>query len=169
MLLELREAVPGQRKKLMDIYRQSNIENIAYFFPDAGNEETGLAMVENSFMEFMEEFITREENRCYIWEEEGEWLSALRVERFDGYWFLEALETRPDRRKRGYAERLMIAVIQRLRGYGRVIIRDSVSKNNEASIALHRKCGFFIETENGVDYPGGEPDAGCYGMAYFEE
>ena len=41
MLMDLREALPEHRKKLMDIYRESNEENIAYFFPGCERRREG--------------------------------------------------------------------------------------------------------------------------------
>ena len=82
------------------------------------------------------------------------------------FYYLEALETAKQYRKKGYGTEFLQELIRLLKRCGRVIIRSNVSKNNMASLALHRKCGFAIEEENGINYLTGEQRASVYGMVY---
>ena len=66
------------------------------------------------------------------------YFSALRLEPYEDGLLLEALETAPAHRRKGYAEKLIRAVqaefLQK--------IYSHVSKKNTASLAVHQKCGF---------------------------
>ena len=80
---------------------------------------------------------------------------------------MEALETPPKYRKKGYASELLNEMITHLHQQGSVDIRDCVSKTNTASLATHKKCGFFIAEENGIYYPSNTVNNKTYGMRYF--
>ena len=102
-----------------------------------------------------------------VWEEAGEWVSALRMNEVEpGLYYLEALETRPGYRRRGCAARLLEAVIDRLKAKGPFRVCDCVSKRNEPSIRTHLACGFRIASETGHDYLQNTDDPGDYGFEY---
>ena len=61
----------------------------------------------------------------------------------------------------------MCVIIAHLYQQGSVDIRDRVSKTNTASLATHKKCGFFITEENGIYYPSNTVNNKTYGMRYF--
>ena len=61
----------------------------------------------------------------------------------------------------------MHVIIAHLHQQGSVDIRDFVSKTNTASLATHKKCGFFIAEENGIYYPSNTVNNKTYGMRYF--
>lgn len=61
----------------------------------------------------------------------------------------------------------MCVIIANLHQQGSVDIRDCVSKTNTASLATHKKCGFFIAEENGIYYPSNTVNNKTYGMRYF--
>ena len=62
---------------------------------------------------------------------------------------------------------MLFRSIAALREKGAVVIRDNVDKDNLASLATHKKCGFVIDQENGVDYLCDEEvDEYAYGMLY---
>lgn len=62
------------------------------------------------------------------------------------------------------SEAIIREVVELLKQRGQVVIRDNVSKRNLPSLATHKKCGFVIEKENGVDYLSGEQSDRVYGM-----
>ena len=102
MLRKLTELSPEDGARLMAIYRESNGENAAWFAPDAPTPEEGLRRTEAGFLTWLrEDFLPRKENTLWVWEEDGIFLSALRLTELDGFLWLEALETRPDRRGQG--------------------------------------------------------------------
>lgn len=61
----------------------------------------------------------------------------------------------------------MCVIIAHLHQQGSVDIRDCVSKTNTASLAIHKKSGFFIAEKNGIYYPSNTVNNKTYGMRYF--
>lgn len=75
-----------------------------------------------------------------LWTEAEHYVSALRLEpHLDGY-LLTCLETAPDAREKGFATALVRHVCCNVQGK----IYSHVMKNNLASMAVHKKCGFII-------------------------
>lgn len=168
MLLKIMRYSDLDERKLMDIYCESNYENTDYFFPDEPDKEKAVRDVESGFLNFLKtEFFTNDGNAYWILEENGVWVSALRLNLIeDGLYYLEALETPPKCRKNGYATQLLEGVIEKLKENGSFRICDCVSKKNKASIRVHEKCGFSIVSESGFDYLQNESDDRDYGFEY---
>ena len=153
-------------RKLMDIYAEGNRENAEYFYPELPLAD-GVAREEQKFAKMLREsFLCKAENELYVLETEGRWVAALRLTRMDGFYYLEALETKPDQRKKGYGKALLTALCKELAARGPVVVRDCVGKRNEASLRTHLSAGFVIDRDPGIEYPGGEADARCFGMLY---
>lgn len=150
---------------LMKVYIEGNEDNAVYFYPDKPLSE-GVKLAEADFKRFLDGFFAKDGNICYVLEEDGEFISALRLRSFEDFYYLEALETAPDYRRKGYA----VSLITQVCGYlaeetgKEIVIRDCVSKNNQASLAAHKKAGFVIETEQGIDYENGSKPDDHYGM-----
>lgn len=77
--------------------------------------------------------------RYFVLEEDGAYLSALRIEPFWDGLLLAGLQTHPHHRCRGYALALMGEVLEGLRG---MKIYSHIEKKNPASRAIHEKLGF---------------------------
>ena len=88
--LETFARVDGRR--LMDIYREDNIENTDYFYPDMKDKAQALARVEQDFLHYLEtDFFFKPGNTYWVLEENGVWVSALRLtELSPGDYYLEA-------------------------------------------------------------------------------
>ncbi len=155
--------------RLMKVYAESNRENTDYFFPDIEDKDLATRKVEEGFLQFLQqEFFAGPGPAYYVLEEAGEWVSALRLNEIEpGLYYLEALETRPERRRKGCAARLLTEVIDHLKRKGPFRLCDCVSKRNEASIQTHLACGFQIVSEAGHDYLQNEDDEGDFGFAFF--
>ena len=155
-------------RKLMDVYAESNVENTAYFCPEETDPEKAVRFVEEGFLNYLKnEFLSSPGNAVWVLEKDGIWLSALRTTMVsEGLYFLEALETRPDSRKRGYGSELLSAVISALKETGAFRLCDCVDKANTASVRTHERCGFVKVSEEGYDYLQEETDPGSYGMEY---
>lgn len=164
--LETFARVDGRR--LMDIYREDNIENTDYFYPDMKDKAQALARVEQDFLHYLEtDFFFKPGNTYWVLEENGVWVSALRLtELSPGDYYLEALSTHPDFRRQGCAVRLLEAVLAELKKEGPFRLRDCVGKKNVPSLGVHEKCGFRIAAQDGTDYLSGEVNERCYGMEY---
>lgn len=92
-----------------------------------------------------EDFFSRRGSAYYIWEREGTYLAALRLEGYADGMLLSGLQTRPDRRRKGYARALMGAVFRSLPAGTKVY--SHVVRNNRASLALHAALGFEKEKD----------------------
>lgn len=136
--------------------------------PDGITLAAAIAAEEQDFLKFVRKFLSEERNCYYILEENGEWVSALRLTHLDDFYYLEALETTENHRREGCAVRLLHEVAALLRTRGTVSIRSCVHKRNAPSLATHKKCGFIIAEENGTDYLDGSCSDRHYGMWYRE-
>ena len=123
---------------LMEVYVEGNLENGALFHPEA-SEQLQLMQAEQSFYAYLTQSFFRTPGAVYaIWEEQGKYISALRLEPYEDGLLLEALETAPAYRRKGYAEKLIRSVQERFPQK----IYSHVSKQNRASLKVHQKCGF---------------------------
>ena len=171
MLLRASNYSDLDERKLMDIYAESNYENTDYFFPDEKDKAVAVRQVEQGFCDFLRnEFYANEGNECWVLDEDGVWVSALRLSLIEkGLYYLEALETAPACRKHGYATILLEGVIEELKKEGSFRICDCISKKNAASLRVHEKCGFRIVSDEGFDYLQNEANAGYFGLEYSFE
>lgn len=168
MILEFRRLRDLDFPKLMAVYREGNQENAAYFYPNLLDKAEALRRTEGDFLDYLRrDFFAREGGRYLVLEENGEWISALRIcPVAEGFWYLEALETRPDRRKMGYGTRLLAGTLERLKGEGPFRLADTVSKKNPASLRTHEKCGFTVAADPAWDYLQEISEPGCLGLEY---
>lgn len=124
--------------QLMEVYAQGNEENGADIWPELPRQQR-LLRAEQAFYQYLTEVFFRTSGAVYaLWQEEGVYVSALRLEPYQDGLLLEALETAPDQRRKGYAEKLIRAVQEAFPQR----IYSHVSKKNAPSLAIHQKCGF---------------------------
>ncbi len=154
--------------KLMEVYAEGNTENARELYPELP-PAAGLRRAEEDFLQFLrEEFFTRPGPAYYVLEEDGIWRSALRLNRLEeGLYYLEALETRPEDRRRGFALRLLREVLAALRGRGLPFrLCDCVAKDNRPSLRVHELCGFCIADTVGRSLLTGGTNPWNYSMEY---
>ena len=102
----------------------------------------------SSYASFLRDFVEYPNQLIIVEESDGDWVSALRaIETIEGHWFLEAVETKPEERKKGFGEKLLYHTIDYLKNIGMTELTCTISKNNFKSQALHGKCGFIPTTE----------------------
>ena len=168
MMITITEFEDVDARKLMDIYAESNYENTDYFFPDEPDKDVAVRMVEEGFLDYLKNgFFTQPGASYRVLEENGIWVSALRLNRIQSdLYYLEALETRPDRRGKGYATLLLSGVLESLKRDGPFRLCDCVSKKNAVSLKVHEKCGFRIVSDEGYDYLNEEADDHDFGLEY---
>lgn len=136
--------------KLMEVYTEGNQENAAELYPGLP-EGQGLLQAEQDFWQYLNEVFFKTPGAVYcVWQQSGAYISALRLEPYQDGLLLEALETAPEHRKKGYAVTLLHAVLQWLTGQGGVKIYSHIRHHNTASIAVHQKCGFRKVLDHGV-------------------
>lgn len=102
--------------------------------------------------------------RYLIWQEEGQYLSALRVEPYRDGFLLNGLETAPEHRGKGYAAALIRATQDYLRKQGTACLYSHVEKKNTPSLMVHRKCGFEVLSDRAVFLDG---SADCRSVTLF--
>ena len=148
--------------QLMMVYEEGNRENAEAFWPDM---EEGQRMIraEQEFYQYLREiFFPTEHARYYVWEENGNYVSALRLEPYRNGMLLEALETHPGYRRMGYAASLIRAVQE---VSSDVKIYSHVSKRNKASLKTHEKCGFCRISDLAV-YADGSVNSRSYTLCW---
>ena len=168
MILKISDYNKIDQRKLMDVYSESNFENTDYFYPDEKNKEVAVSKVESGFLHFLKDDFYRNAKAAYwVFEEDGIWISALRTcEIRTGLYYLEALETRPDYRQKGYGYLLLSGVLEKMKADGPFRLCDCVGKKNNASLKTHEKCGFRIVSDKGYDYLREETDDHDFGLEY---
>ena len=76
---------------------------------------------------------------CCVWQVQGRYVSALRLQPWGDGWLLEGLQTHPAYRRNGYGKQLVTAVLQEL-DLPKVYVH--IQRCNAASVSLHIACGF---------------------------
>lgn len=136
---------------LMEVYIEGNLEK--------AEEGLSLLEAEQNFYTFLQDvFFTRPSAAYWILEEKGSYVSALRLEPYKDGWLLEALETAPQHRRRGYAEKLLRQVTA-LPEYNKIY--SHVHKKNIPSLAVHEKCGFSRIAETAAYIDGSVNSRAC--------
>lgn len=135
--------------ELMEVYSDSNEEK-ASDWPDLPHG-FALLLAEQDFRQYLNEVFFRTNGAvCAVWEASGKYVSALRLEPYQDGLLLEALETAPSFRKKGYASALIREVQRYLAEKGSVKLYSHVNKRNIPSLKTHEKCGFSIISDRAV-------------------
>ena len=113
------------------VYRQSN--------RDSGAEERMLSYLR-------EDFFSIRGAVCALWEVEGRYVSALRLEPYKDGYLITAVETAPQDRRKGYAKALLQAVINHFGGP----VYSHIEKSNKPSLNLHQTCEFTLCADSAV-------------------
>ncbi len=95
---------------------------------------------EQEFYQYLREgFFTRPGDVYCIWEAEGAYKAALRLQTYRDGILLEALETAPGERRRGYAKALVQAALE---AFPNKKVYVHIDRRNRVSLGLHEACGF---------------------------
>ena len=79
--------------RLLSVYSESMNEMKIHFANDAEMCET--------YASFLRDFVKNPKQLILVEASDHEWVSALRaIETIEGHWFLEAVETKPEERKK---------------------------------------------------------------------
>lgn len=125
-------------EQILQVYEESILAN-------AEQSSTGKRQAEDAFYAYLEDDFFRQPSAFYaIWKDADIYQCALRIEPYRDGLLLEALETAPTARRKGYAIALMKGVLDYLKDSEYKIIYSHVEKRNRASVKLHQKCGFQI-------------------------
>ncbi len=153
--------------QLMKVYSEGNRENGAYFFPDASPEEQ-LRRAEAEFLSYLREDFFRCKGAFYcVWVENGCYQSALRLEPYNDGYLLEALETAPEGRRKGYATLLIKASLAYLKTRSCKAVYSHVGKKNVPSLAVHTNCGFQLISDSANYIDGTVTQSSCTLCCYL--
>ena len=148
--------------KLMEVYTESNLENGKEFWPEEPRQRQ-IALAEQEFYNYLQQVFFKTDGAFYVvWEQENRYLSALRLEPYRDGLLLEALETAPEQRRRGYAKALIRNVLMHA---GSTKIYSHVGKRNMASLRTHESCGFRTISDFAV-YADGSVNQRCFTLCY---
>ena len=125
---------------LMEVYRQSNLENARRAY-SREPEAVGLRLAEEDFRESLNAFFRASGAVCAVWTEEGRYVSALRLEPWRDGLLLTGLETAPEHRGKGYAKKLIRSALEY---FPMQKVYSHVRKDNSSSLHAHQACGFEI-------------------------
>lgn len=138
--------------RLFSVYAES--------MEDLQKNFAGAAQMRVEYSAFLTDFIAGPKHLVLVEEAGSEWISGLRaIETKAGCWFLEAVETMPEKRNQGYGKALLLHTIDYLTGLGMTELSCTIAKENAASQALHKKCG-FVPTDLPPVNPWGENEEG---------
>lgn len=147
---------------LMAVYEESNRENGEEFWPDMEQNQRVIRAEQEFYQYLRQVFFSTELARYYVWEEQGVYLSALRLEPYRDGMLLEALETHPAYRRMGYAARMIRAVQE---ACPNLKIYSHVGKRNKASLITHERCGFRRISDQAV-YADGSVNSRSYTLCW---
>ncbi len=100
----------------------------------------GSLLAEQDFYQYLSECFFTQPGDCYcLWEAEGRYQAAVRLQRYRDGILLEALETAPQCRRKGFAKALVLAALAQ---FPRERFYVHIDRKNKASMALHEGCGF---------------------------
>ena len=126
-------------RRLMTVYEEGNLETAAADYPHLPQMQ-GVMQAEQDFYQYLRESFFPTTGASYaVWEENDTYVSALRLEPHRDGLLITALETAPQYRRRGFAKKLITAVLEALPGEK---LYSHVSKRNVASLRTHASCGF---------------------------
>ena len=146
----------------MSVYAESNSENGQEFWPEESSHRQ-IALAEQEFYSYLRQVFFKTDGAFYaVLEQDGQYVSALRLEPYRDGLLLEALETAPDHRRKGYATVLVRDVLEHT---GNIKIYSHVGKRNFASLRTHESCGFRIVSDFAV-YADGSVNQRCYTLCF---
>ena len=129
-------------EQLMSVYHESNTVNAKIRYKECP-EEMAIKREEEDFLSYLrEDFFTVKGAFYAVWVVDGVYYAALRLEPYRSGLLLEALETAPNVRRKGYAELLMNAVINHLETFEHRLLYSHIRNSNIPSLGVHKKCGF---------------------------
>ena len=151
-LLVCREFDRVDKAPFMNVYKESSSENAVRWYPEL-SAEAALQKYEEGYADYMAHGFADEGGLSFILQENGVYVCALRLfPRGDGQFYLEALETHPAYRQRGYGTQLLNKMTAYLAAENPFFtVTSHVKKTNTASIRTHLAAGFIIAADYVVE------------------
>lgn len=144
MLLQVTTVHNNSLEQLFSVYEES--------MKDLQSRYASLEDMKASYADFLNEFLSIPNQYVLVEAAEGQWVSGLRaIETESGCWFLEAVETMPEERRKGHGRRLLLHTLDFLKSRGMQQAFCQISKNNIKSQKLHISCGFIPTEDPSID------------------
>lgn len=149
-----------ETKQVLEVYSDSILqaaENSAADLP------YGLRLVnaEQEFLAYLRDFFQCPEAILGVWEVDGIYKAALRVEPYRDGRLITGLETALTDRRCGYGTRLVKAILHYLGENEKIRVYSHVDKRNIASLSLHFACGFRKVADHAVYLDGSVFTSSC--------
>ncbi len=146
--------------QLCDVYHESNtLQGRRQYFGEPSNLQ--LLQAEQDFYEYLRLFFQDDRVFCAVWEAEGAYKAALRIEPYMDGCIITALETAPEARRMGYGYSLVTKTVDYLSCQNVEKIYAHIQKKNTASLRLHEKCGFTVCMDHAVYLDGSVLTSSC--------
>lgn len=142
--------------QLMAVYEEGNLENGGELYSGLPQGQALLRAEQDFYQYLRHDFFAVNGAYYAIWQENEMYVSALRIEPYKDGVLLEALETHPKHRRKGFAEKLIREVLPM-----EPKVYSHVGKRNAASLRVHEKCGFYRISEQAVYIDGSVNDKCC--------
>lgn len=164
-LLVLNRFEEVDERQFLNIFKESSVENAGKWYPEL-EEAEALQQYENGFIGYMRTDFWREGGKLFILSDGNDYVCSLRLfEKAPQEYYLEALETNPSFRLKGYAKELLFQLQQYLKKrHNDYVITAHVAKTNAASLNTHRAAGFIVTADYVVE--DGERYDGDYQLTY---
>lgn len=139
--------------------KKLDIAQLMYVYTQSNSESGDILQTEQDFYWDLLDFFAQSGTFYAVWHADDMYASAVRVEAYrDGY-IIAGLETAPTARNKGYAKKLITAVIDHLPKSCKLY--SHVDKKNIPSIAVHTACGFERILEHAVYLDGSVLPSSC--------
>ena len=94
-------------ESLMQVYWEGNRDNGMRFYTHLEQDQAHKRAEQDFYNYLADDFFAHRGARYAIWAEKEQYICALRLEPWEDGLLLQALETHPDHRRRGYAKQLI--------------------------------------------------------------
>lgn len=147
-------------KQVLEVYSESTQQTAK---DDTRDLPYGLRMeeAEQRFLAYLRDFLQSPDTTMVVWEVDGVYKAALRVEPYLDGWLITGLETAPTARRCGYGAQLVKEVLNYLRDQDKIRVYSHVDKRNAASLSLHYVSGFKIIADHAVYLDGSVFTSSC--------
>ncbi len=134
--------------EFLKIYKESSMDNSVRWYP-ALNAKDALKKYEAGYLEYMQNEFFINGRRLFVLADKAHYYCALRMtELSSGKYYLEALETNPAFRKKGFGKELILQTEKLLKEQNsELTIISHVEKDNVASLNTHFSAGFKITAD----------------------
>ena len=129
--------------QLLDVYRE-DIENNVYSNDFAFTQNNRVIEAEQDFLDYMGDFFKLDGAILCVWEQDGVYMAALRIEPYKDGYLIAGLETKPTERRKGYGKKLLRATMEYMRNISAKRIYSHIKNTNVPSFQLHKVCGFSV-------------------------